>query len=67
LEGAPNEIQFSVVEDNISRMMASSGHDDVVLDEDDGIYKKGDKFKSFHRQASQPMSQKALLASFLSI
>jgi len=47
--------------------MVSSGHEDVILDEDDDIYKKGDRFKSFHRQANHPMSRKALLASFLSV
>ena len=47
-------------------MMASSGHKYVVLDEDDRIYEKGDVFKSFHHQASEHVSQKALLAGFLS-
>jgi len=28
-------------------MMVFSGHEDIVLDEDDGIYEKGDKFKIF--------------------
>ena len=56
-----------MTENNIARMMASSGHGDVILDDDDGIYEKGDEFKSFHLQASQPMSRKALLVGFLSI
>ena len=36
--------------------MASSENGDVVLEEDDEIYEKGDKVKSFHHQANQPMS-----------
>jgi len=67
LESAPDEIQFLVAKKDIARMMASSGHEDVVLDKDDKIYEKGDKFKIFHHQASQSMSQKALLAGFLSV
>ena len=47
--------------------MVSSGYEGVVLDENDGIYGKGDKFKSFHHQAHQPISRKALLAGFLSV
>ena len=27
-----------------------------ILEEDDGVYEKGDKFKSFHHQAKYPMS-----------
>jgi len=49
----------------LGSIMSSNGHDDIVLEEDDEIYKKGDKFKSFYCQASQPMSRKALLAGFL--
>jgi len=45
--------------------MVSIAHEDVILEEDDGIYEKSDKFKSFHQQAKHSMSQKALLASFL--
>ena len=48
-------------------MVPSSGHEDVILDEDDSIYEKSDKFKSFHHQASQTMSRKALLVGFLSV
>ena len=47
--------------------MACSGHGDVVLKEDGRIYKKGDKFKSFHIQMNQPIFQKALIAGFLSV
>jgi len=34
------------------------------LEEDNGIYEKSDILKSFHRQARQAMSRKALLADF---
>jgi len=63
LDDAPKEVQFPVSDDDIIRMMLSSEHENVVLDEDDGIYKKGNKFKSFHHQAHQPMSRKALLSA----
>jgi len=56
-----------VADVDIEAMMVVSGHDDVVLEKDDGIYEKGDKFKKFHRQARQLMSRQALLAGFLSV
>jgi len=52
LDGAPEEVQFPIPDNDIIWMMVSSGQEDVVLDEDDDIYEKGDKFKSFHHQAS---------------
>jgi len=39
----------------------------MVLEEDDGIYEKGDILRSFHHQARRPMSRKALLPDFLSV
>ena len=48
-------------------MMREHDHGDVVLEEDDDIYEKGDTLKSFHYQARQLISQKALLAGFLSV
>jgi len=48
LDDAPEEIQVLLVGEHIAAMMLSSRHDDVVLEEDDGIYEKGNKFKSFH-------------------
>ena len=47
--------------------MVVKGHDDVALEEDDGIYEKGDEFKSFHCQANHPMSRQALPTGFLSV
>ena len=67
LYGAQEEVQFPISGDDIIWMIVSSGHEDVILDEDDGIYEKGDKFKSFHHKANQPMSKKALLVGFLSV
>ena len=48
-------------------LMVVSGQDDVILEEDDRVYEKGDSFKSKHYQACQPISRLALLASFFSI
>jgi len=51
LKDALEENQFPVAKEDIAWVMASSGHDDVILGEDDRIYEKGDKFKSFLHQA----------------
>ena len=64
LENAPEEAHCGVMEEDIFHRMREHAHGDIVLDEDDGIYEKGDAFKSFHHQARQPMSQKALLDGF---
>jgi len=37
------------------------------MEKDNGIYEKGNKFKSFYHQTNQPISQKALLVGFLSV
>ena len=47
--------------------MQEHSEGDMILEEDDGIYEKGDILRSFHHQARRPMSQKALLAEFLSV
>ena len=67
LEIAPEDARFGVVEEDILRMMREHDHRDVVLEEDDSIYGKGDTLKSFHHQAHQPISRKVLLADFLSV
>ena len=67
LEGVLEEIQVQVVDKDIAAMMESSGHGNVVLEEDVGVNEIGDSFKSFHHQASQPISRRALLAGFISI
>jgi len=40
MDDALEEVQFPISDDDIIRMMVSSGYKDVVLDEDDGIYEK---------------------------
>jgi len=50
LHGVPEEVQFLISDDDIIWVMVPSGHEDVVLDDDDGIYEKYDNFKSFHHQ-----------------
>ena len=37
--------------------MRAQNHEDVVLEEDDGEYERGDVFLSFHRQASRQISR----------
>ena len=67
LEEAPEEARFTVVEEDILRMMREHDHEHVILEEDDGTYKKGDTLKSFHHQAHQPISRKVFLSGFLSV
>ena len=35
LDNTPEEVQFPISDDNIIQMMASSGHEEIILDEDD--------------------------------
>ena len=44
----PKEIHTPVDDRGIEDMMTVSDHRDIVLEKDDGIYEKGDSFKSFH-------------------
>jgi len=67
LENTPEEAQCGVVDEDIFRRMKEHAQGDIVLEEDDGIYEKGDILRSFHHQARQPMSWKALLVGFLSV
>jgi len=46
-------------------MMWEHDHGDIGFEEDDDIYEKGETLKSFHHEAHQPISRKALLAGFL--
>jgi len=61
------DVQFPMPEEDIRQKIISSDHEDIILEEDDEIYEKGDRFKSFHHQAKYSMSRKALLAGFLSV
>jgi len=51
LENAPKEAHCGVVKEDIFHRIREHSHGDIVLDEDDGIYEKGDAFKSIHHQA----------------
>jgi len=62
LEDAPEAAHYGVADEDIFWRMKEHAQGDIVLEEDDGIYEKGDILRSFHHQARQPMSQKALLA-----
>ena len=44
LDGVLEDLQLSVDDVQIAKMMTSSGHKDIVLDKDDGRYEKGDIF-----------------------
>ena len=44
--------------------MQEHSQGDMILEEEDGPYEKGDILLSFHHQARRPMSRKALLADF---
>ena len=63
----PEDVHFPILEEDIHQKMVSSAHEDIILEEDDKIYEKGDRFKSFHHQAKYAISRKALLAGFLSV
>jgi len=47
--------------------MRKQAHEDIALEEDDVIYRKGDTLNSFHHQAHQPIFQKVILAEFQSV
>ena len=53
-----------VADEDIFRRMEEHSQGDMILEEDDGPYEKGDILWSFHHQARRLMSQKALLADF---
>jgi len=61
------QIHAPVVDAEIEARMVASECGDVILEEDDGDYEKGDSFKSYHYQARQPLSHPTMLVSFLSI
>jgi len=64
LEDAPEAAHCGVADKEIFQRMKEHAQGDIILEEDDGIYEKGDILRSFHHQARQPMSRKALLAGF---
>ena len=38
LDGISEDIQVLIADEYIARMMTSSGHDNIVLEEDDGVF-----------------------------
>jgi len=66
LDGPLESRQTPADDKRIAKAMRVNDHEDVVLEEDDGDYERGDVFLSFHCQAKIPISRKALLAGFLS-
>jgi len=67
LEDAPKAAHYGVADEEIFRRMKEHAQGDIVIEKDDDIYEKGNILMSFHHQVRQPMSQKALLAEFLSV
>jgi len=65
MKDAPEAVHCGVAEGDILERMETHAQRDIVVTEDDGPYKKGDVLRSFHHQARQPMSRKALLAIWL--
>ena len=59
LKDAPEAAHCGLVDEDFFRRMQEHSQGDMILEEDDGIYEKGDIFRSFHHQARRPMSQKA--------
>ena len=53
-----------VTDEDIFRRMQEHFQGDMILEEDDGPYEKGDILRSLHHQARRPISRRALLAGF---
>jgi len=64
MEDAPKAAHCEVVDEDIFWRMQEHSQGDMILEEYDGPYEKGDILQSFHHQASRSMSRRALLASF---
>ena len=64
MDGPLKNLLTLVGDKRIAKAMKAGGHEDVVLEEDDGEYERGDTFLSFHRQSKRPISLKALLAGY---
>ena len=67
MENAPEAAHCGVADEDIFDRMQKHFQGDLVMQEDDGPYGQGDVLRSFHHQARQPMSRKALLAGFLTV
>ena len=67
MEETPEAAHCGVADEDIFSRKQKHSQRDLVMEEDDGPYEKGDVLRSFHHQARRPMSQKALLAGFLTV
>jgi len=67
LEDAPEAADCGVADEDIFQRMKKHAQGVVILEEDDGVYEKGDILRSFYHQARHSMSRKALLVGFLSV
>ena len=56
LEDGPKAAHRGVADEDIFRRMQEHSQGDIILEEDDGPYEKGDILWSFHHQARRPMS-----------
>jgi len=59
-------IHASVTERKIAKVMKAGNHEDVVLEEEDREYERGDVFLSFYHQASISLSRQVPLVGHLS-
>ena len=67
LKGTPEATHCRVADEDIFRQIQEHSQGDLILEEDNGPYEKGDILRSFHHQARRPTSRKALLAGFLTV
>ena len=66
MDGPLENLQTLVADRQIAKAIKAGGHEDIVLEEDDCKYERGDTFLSFHFQASRLISRMTLLAGYLS-
>jgi len=66
LDGPLESRQTLADDKRITKAMRANDHEDVILEEDDRDYERGDIFLSFHCLAKILTSRKALLVGFLS-
>ena len=64
MENTPEVAHCGIVDEDIFSRMQKHSQGDLIVEEDDGPYEKGDVLRSFHYQARRPMSQKVRLANF---
>jgi len=56
VDGLLENLHTPVSDKWIARAMKAGSHEDIILEEDDGEYERGDTFLSFHCQALRPIS-----------